>query len=372
MRSFVLGITGLLAAAGAGTGFFVGTNETAHINIWIPANYLARAAEVHGSTMGGQFKTERVSLSRTETALGSATGVASTPATYAAGYVVFHYSCIGLPNCTPTPVQSGREVCAPNPSGYGAACYLLQSTVTCFCGESVAVRAAWPGVNFNTRAHTVNYIEANSTGETVDNPAPISGGANAASSPVVQQSDLDVVRSSLTSQLKADLRSAFRVKSRGWRYVVDSEPSIQLSGDVNVGAHNATFHVTASGTLGATAFLDADAMSLIGRSLDGTVPSGYQLTGPPVVTGYAVHDSNSRGDVTVTGTATGYVITSVSTDALRARLRGLDPASARRLIQSAAPGSVIEIRVDPVPAPWLPMTADRISIVIVAGLVPTQ
>ncbi|MEA2655328.1 MAG: hypothetical protein QOI23_693, partial [Chloroflexota bacterium] len=80
-----------------------------------------------------------------------------------------------------------------------------------------------------------------------------------------------------------------------------------------------------------------------------------------------IQSSDPQGDVTVTGTASGYVIPTVSVNSLQSRLRGLDSDTARRLIETVAPGSVVEIRLAPAPAPWLPLTAGHITIVVVAA-----
>lgn len=371
MTRLVLAGIGLVAATGAATGFLFLSVEKASVRITVPARSVDASAVLHGATTGGQFKTERVEATRTETAQGSATGVAASPATYASGYVVFHYSCSN-PSCTPNPAQAGREVCALNPSGPGAKCWSLLTAVTCFCGESVPVQARWPGPQFNSGAHTVNYMEwMNSTGESVDNPAPISGAANATSSPVVQQSDLDAVTRPLTDQVTVDLRSAFPPRKGNIRYLVDGSPSLNVSSDATAGARTGTFHVTVSGSLGATAFDEGDARALLAEALADTVPRGYKLVGPPVITDLTIQDSDANGNVTVTGRATGRLTTKLDAEALRSKLRGLDFVTARRTIEAVAPGSAVEILGDPMMLPWLPLNTDRISVVVVAHAVPS-
>jgi hypothetical protein len=362
----------LVAAAGAGGAFgFLMFSETAAIRITTPESYVETKASVHGGLTGGQFKTDRLQVALTDSAQGAATGVARTAASYATGYVVFNpIYCMPSPTAyycpPPLPAKAGFEVCRMNPTG-GAWCYVLQSEVTCYCGQRVPVRARGPGSTFNAPANSVNTTGWISPYLTVDNPEPITGGTDATSSPVVQQSDLDAVRAAVSSQLTADLQSALQQKAQNLHFIADAAPALSASSDVKAGAYSATFQVTVSGTLGGTAFADADAKALIANALVGQVPAGYQLNGPAQVADYQVETADPQGNVTVTGRANGFVIPRVSVTSLQSKLRGLDPGAARRLIEIIAPGSAIEIRLAPAPAPWLPLKADHIRIVVVAA-----
>jgi hypothetical protein len=155
------------------------------------------------------------------------------------------------------------------------------------------------------------------------------------------------------------------VEAQGLRYVSDSVPAVVVSSNVVAGARSGTFQVTESGTLGATAFRDADAQRLMERALSDQVPDGFRLGTTPEISDYKIQDSNEQGDVTVTGKASGSLVAKFSIDSLRSNLRGLDIAAARQAIDSVAPGSLVEIRLAPVLAPWLPLNAGHISISIV-------
>src|SRR6266550_1230509 len=308
----------LLAAAGAGSAFgFLFFSETAAIRITTPDSYVETTAAVRGALTGGEFKTERLQVAMTESAKGSATGVAQTAATYATGYVVFNTSyCLPSNYCPPAPAKPGYEVCRVNPAG-GAWCYILQSGVTCYCGERVPVRARGPGSTFNAPANSVTYLGWANPFVTVTNPAPMTGGTDAWSSSVVQQSDIDAVRTALSSQLTADLQSALQQKARNLHYIADAAPALTLSLDVGAGSHNSTVQVTMSGTLGATAFTDADAKAVMANALVEGVPAGYRLKGPAQIVDYQIETSDPQGDVNITGTASGYMMPSVSVDSLR-------------------------------------------------------
>ena len=144
--------------------------------------------------------------------------------------------------------------------------------------------------------------------------------------------------------------------------IADGPPAITVTPSVASGARTATFQVTGSGTLSATVFRDSEAQAVIAKSIEGWVPGGFRLNAAPVVTDYQVENSNAKGDVTVTGKATGYLVVNLSVDALRLQLRGLSAGAARDAIEAAAPGSRVEIRMSPLSAPLLPFDTARISI----------
>jgi hypothetical protein len=152
--------------------------------------------------------------------------------------------------------------------------------------------------------------------------------------------------------------------------MVDS-PTIRTSSDFSAGGRSATFQMMASGSLTATAFADADARSVIAKMLDGEVPSGWRLIAPASIIDYALQAWTANGDVTITGSANGYVVRQVPTESLPMRLRGLNSHAAFEVIQDVARGSTVELRTAPMSAPWLPLNADHISVVVVPA-VPTN
>ena len=367
MRQLGLAAIVLVGAGGLLSGFSEAV-ESAAVKIGVPARYVQATPSAHGSIAGGQFRTQRLQVQLTESAAGSATGVARTAATYASGYVVFNHSCPSVnPTCPGAPTKPGYEVCYINPAG-GALCYVLQATISCFCGERVPVRARGPGSTFNIAPHSVTYLGWADPWVTVDNPDWITGGTDPTSSPVVQQSDLDAVRTTLAAQLTSDLDAALEAKAQTLHYMVDGAPTLSVSSDVNAGTHASSFQVTISGTLAATAFADADAMATLAGSMTAEVPPGYRLGAAPALIDYQVVDSNAQGEVTVRAKVVGLVLREISAQQLRSMLRGVTPGAAVEAIRSLAPGSNVEIRLSPVTAPLLPMNAGHITIdVVTAG-----
>lgn len=362
-----------IAAAGlAGSGFYLFRVESATVDITLPAWKLESLAEVHGATTGGQFRTRRAHVTLTSTVTGTATGsVLVGGGQFATGYVVLNHHCI-LPGmtCTVSGAPRGSLVCRspslPNPPTTISTCYVLQAAATCLCGESVPVRAQYSGSSSNTAANTINLAAWNEPyGAAVDvsNPAPITGGGDGTPVTAVSQADIDSASASARAQLSVDLQSALLVAGGGLVHLIlDGVPQMTVTSGAAPGARTKTFQVTATGTLGATEFLDSDAAAQIAKGIDKWVPNGYRLNGAPLVTDYQVLSADEQGNVTVDGKATDYLVPTLSLAALRSRLRGVSVAAARAMIETAAPGSQVDIRLRPGAVPLLPIDGARIYV----------
>lgn len=346
--------------------------ERATVTITPSTRYVDVSSTLHGALQGGDFETQRLQVTLTETMQGAASGAGMIPGRYAAGSVVFNHICapVGSPpyvHCSPTPpVAAGSVLYSAN----GLMSYVLLRTVSCFCGESVPVRAAKAGAIGNTGAATINLytnLLIRSGGfvpwESANNPSPIAGGIDGRSYPVVQQLDIDAVSATLRSRLTSDLESALRVKAGDLRVLAGS-PVIATSSDRDAGSAGPSFHVTASGSLTATAFADSDAQSRLALALVREIKPGWRLVGQPVISDYKLQASTPDGGVTVSGDAGGYEAQRVSTAGLSARLRGLDLHMALAEAHAAIPGSSVDVRTSPASVPWLPMNPAHIEVVV--------
>ena len=117
-------------------------------------------------------------------------------------------------------------------------------------------------------------------------------------------------------------------------------------------------------SLGATAFSDDEAQSLMKAALAAKVQRGQALTDGPILSSYEVRHVGPNGQLTLSGTSTALVIPDVSSQTLRAQIRGLSPAAARKSVESAGPGSKIEIKISPVALPWLPLIKEHITVTV--------
>jgi hypothetical protein len=202
------------------------------------------------------------------------------------------------------------------------------------------------------------------TNVTVTNPQPIAGGADATTGPVVQQTDLDRTQLALTAKVAQDLDAAIKAQAEGLGYLADGQPTLNVTSDHKVGDPVATFTMTMTGSLGATAFSLSKADALMRAALTQKVPKGYQLTADPIQTSYQADKPNANGDVTIKGSAVGVLIPNVTAEQLKARIKGLRVDTARHQLELLAPGTTVDMTVKPA-VPWLPVLQDHISLTIV-------
>jgi hypothetical protein len=100
-------------------------------------------------------------------------------------------------------------------------------------------------------------------------------------------------------------------------------------------------------------------------ALQAKIPPGQELTNDPVQIIYQSQQVAPNADVLVTAKADGFIIPKLSPQALSSQIRGLSPAEAAKSLQRAAPGSLVEIRISPSAAPFLPIIAGHISVTVI-------
>jgi hypothetical protein len=354
VRAYILSAVVALVAA-LGSLLYV---ETASVKLSVPPARLVANVTLTGGQTSGDLKTQRIQATVTETRTGSASIVLVAPS-FATGRVVF--SCT---RCSTTTIDAGTIV-----STAKGLLYATQSaaTVTRSHPATVAVQATSTGPSYNTASKTITVINDRSQFPSdlrVANNSAIKGGADVRTGQVIQQSDFDLVRNALATTVTAALVAALNTKTSQMTYAADAQPALNVTSDHKVGDQVGSFKVTMTGTLGATVFSDSDARSLILSAFRARIPAGQQLTADAVDITWQVQQSGPDGAVTVNGTAVGYFAPTVSTNALRTRLRGLTAADARKSIERAVPGSNVEIQISPIVVPFLPLIAEHITITV--------
>jgi hypothetical protein len=348
-----------LAAAALGSLVFM---ETATIKVSIPASKVAANRTITGGPTSGELATTRIQADVTDTLQGTVS-VPAAGGTAAQGTVEFYCS----PACSqPVVVDVHQDVCSP--------CFWTQSKITVPANSTahvpVAVVAAETGPAYNVAAHTIDRIGGLRFGQPnyptqlkVTNPQPTTGGATTTSTPAVQQSDLDSVRSLLSAQVRHDLDGVLKAQAGGLTYAEDGQPTLKVTSDHAVGDHVSTFTMTITGSLGATAFSEVQADSLMRATLDQKIPKGFQLTSDPIKTSYVVVGSGSSGVVTLRASAIGVMVPNVNAGELKARIRGMRVEAARQQLKELVNGTTVEISVKPA-VPWLPVIQDHINLTI--------
>jgi hypothetical protein len=280
-------------------------------------------------------------------------------ATYASGQAAFTCSPC---SSTTTPIPDGTTVSTAAGVHYSTSGQAEVSSS--HTSVTVAIKALLPGPHGNTAANTVTVIDKPITNVKVTNPQSIAGGADATTGQVVQQSDLDRVQLALTAKVAQDLDAALKAQAEGLGYLADGQPTLNVTSDHKVGDAAATFTMTMTGSLGATAFSLSEADALLRAALNQKVPKGYQLTADPIQTSYQADKPNANGDVTIKGSAVGVIVPNVTANELKARIKGMRVDTARHQLELLAPGTTVDITVKPA-VPWLPVLQDHISLTIV-------
>ena len=346
-RAYILSGAALLVAV-LGSLLFM---ETASVTLSVPPQKLVAGVTLTGGLASGDFRTSRIAASDTETQISSASNVV-IDGTYAAGRVVFtcRAQCFG-----PLTVPSGTLVTTSRSLGYATT---VAAVVTREKPATVAVRATAPGASWNTAPNTVTTI-VNASGELrVTNPAAIAGGTDV-------HSAMDSVHATLAAKVTVALDAALKGKAPQSRYVADGPPILNVVTDHKVGDQVASFTMTITGSTGATAYSDADALALLRAALAAKVPAGQSLTSDPVATSYTAQLTDLKGGMTLYGTTSGYLTPKLPIEDLKARIRGLSTAEARKSLERAVAGSTAEVRVSPSVALWLPLITQHISITVV-------
>jgi hypothetical protein len=342
--------------------------ETATVKLSVPPQKLGATATLSGCQTGGDLKTQHIDATASKSLGGTATTVFIEPK-FATGRVVFKYSC--KTNCATSrfAVSAGTLVTSAALLGYSTQAVAIVQPPT--WTTTVAVRATSPGAAWNTAKNTITAINDNPTPDLhVSNPAAIAGGTDGRSAQVIQQSDWDAVLNQLTPMVTDALDLALRDKVPDMSFINNGPPLMTVTGDHTIGDTTPTFTITMTGRVGATAFSNADAVRLIRSALDAKIPPGHELISDQVQITWQILQTSPNGDITVNGTALGFIAPKVSTDTLRARIRGLSAAEARKSLERAVPGSTVEIRVSPGLLPWLPLVAEHINLTVVVLPVP--
>jgi hypothetical protein len=290
---------------------------------------------------------------------GTASTVQTQP-TYATGKVVF--SCT-TPRCpSQLRLPAATLVATSKTLGYTT---VSPVTLTRARSATVDVRATAPGAAWNTGPNTITEIynaEQYPIDLHVTNPASVDGALNSRAIQVILQSDVDALNTQLSVKATNALNAALRAKALQMSYAAIGLPVMAATTDRRVGDLAPFFTMTMTGSLGATAFSDDEAQSLMKAALVAKVPRGQALTDGPIISSYEVRHVGPNGQLTLSGTSTALVIPDVSSQTLRTQIRGLSPAAARKSLEGAAPGSKIEIQISPVELPLLPLIKEHITV----------
>jgi hypothetical protein len=318
-------------------------------------------------TGGTQFATDTVQASQSVSLPGTPTGQKQIPAVKASGQVTFtSTSNCNSDNCSFT-VPAGTQVSTSDGKVY----VTDQDVRVTSQGKSVGVTALVPGAASNTDAGTVTTIGTNGFNggllnllASVTNPQAITGGADARTATIIQQSDIDSVRDAYAKDAIGQVQDQLNSKAQGKKLVlVGNGVTATATADHKAGDEvgGFTVSVTVSGT--GVVFDDSTVKKLIKEALQRKLPSGTELTNKLNIT-YDAGTATADGNVTLTGHASGFYVPVYLQSAIRAHLKGMSPDKAHAFLQSLP--NVVDARVvqSPFGLPWLPFFSSRITLVI--------
>lgn len=349
---YVAGAAAVLVLAGASISYA----ETASVHITVPPQRIETHITVNLANAPG-LTTRRIESHVTDIAQGAATGTTTIAPAYATGSVRLRDACSvapPLPYTLPagTVVWTNRNVR-----------FLTQSPVTftaCNQTQPVGIHAVAPGSAGNQPPGAIIWIQNGPLAFNVVNDQATTGGVDGGPAAVVQQSDIDAVRTSLTTRVTNDLNALMSSDAAGMNYAVEGQPTMQITSDHSAGDQASSFTVTMTGTLVGYTLSYQDGEAIIRGAMQPIVWPGYELADRIDASWTTVQGSGA----TVSADAVGYAVPKLSAANLRSQLAGLPMSAADWRIRHQFPGSSVEIRSTPLQLPWLPVRSENINVTL--------
>jgi len=314
-----------------------------------------------GTTAGSSdhFATQSVHASQSQTLPGAPTGQKQIDAAKASGNVTFTVSCFlcteNLPKGLIVKTDAGKK-------------FATQRGVTIVGpagNATVGVTAVTAGADGNADAGTITNIEGNNDDNVrVNNSQPVTGGADARTATVIQQSDIDGMRDIFAKDAVPQVTDQLKSKAQGQTVVmVGNGVQATAKSDHKVGEEVSGFTVTITVEGYGVAFDEKTVKQMLKSGLQHKLQSGTQLTSDVKLT-YDAIDATTDGHVTLNGHASGFSIPVFLENNIRGHLKGLSPSQAHAFLQSLP--NVLDARItqSPFGLPWLPLFSSRISLKI--------
>jgi hypothetical protein len=307
------------------------------------------------------FATVAVHASQSQTFPGTPTGQNPVAATASHGTVTFTHTCFPF-QCEDTVPQGWIVKTATGKK------YATQKAVKMIgSGQaSVDVVAVTAGADGNTDARTITRIEGDPDGLSVTNANATSGGADARTATVIQQSDIDSIRDVYAKDAVPQVTDQLTGKAQGQKLVlVGSGVQTTATADHKVGEEVNGFTITIKVAGDGVAFDEKAVQAMLKGFLQRKVPQGSQLTNNGTTLKYdPPTDATADGHVTLNGHVSGFYTPIFLEPAIRSHLKGMSPTKGRAFLQSLQ--NVVDARVtqSPFGLPWLPLFSSRITLKI--------
>jgi hypothetical protein len=215
---------------------------------------------------------------------------------------------------------------------------------------------------------TIRYINNNNPDDllSVNNGQAITGGADARTATVIQQSDIDSIKDVYAKDALPRVTDQLNGKAQGKKLVlVGNGVQATAKADHAVGEEVGGFTLAIKVTGDGVAFDEKTVQQMLKGFLQRKVPQGSQLTTDGTAIKYdAPTDATADGHITLNGHLSGFYTPVFIETAIRSHLKGMSPSKGRAFLQTLP--NVVDARVtqSPFGLPWLPFFSSRITLKI--------
>ena len=312
------------------------------------------------SASGNQFATQAIHAEDSQTLPGVPTGQKQIPEAVATGSVKFSLSCF---LCQET-VPKGWIVETADASKR----YATQKSVTMLGpmgSATVAIVAVKGGPDGNTDKGTIVKIQGNTDDNLgVTNPDPTTGGTDARTATIIQDSDINSIRDAYSRDAIPKVTDQMNSKAQGQKLIlVGKGVQASVTSDHKAGEEVNGFTATVKVAGDGVAFDEKVVKQMLKAALERKISQGSQLTSNGTFT-YEAIDAATDGHITLNGHASGFYTPVFIQSNIRGHLKGMSPAKAHAFLQSLP--NVVDARVtqSPYGLPWLPLFSSRITLKI--------
>jgi hypothetical protein len=313
------------------------------------------------------FATQAIHAEESQNLPGTPTGQKPIDAAKATGQVTFKASCSGF-ICS-IPIRSGTDVSTGSGKHYVTTKSVnVQSTLVSQGSVDAPVAAVQAGLAGNTEVDTIRYINNNNPDDllSVNNGQAITGGADARTATVIQQSDIDSIKDVYAKDALPRVTDQLNGKAQGKKLVlVGNGVQATAKADHAVGEEVGGFTLAIKVTGDGVAFDEKTVQQMLKGFLQRKVPQGSQLTTDGTAIKYdAPTDATADGHITLNGHLSGFYTPVFIETAIRSHLKGMSPSKGRAFLQTLP--NVVDARVtqSPFGLPWLPFFSSRITLKI--------
>ena len=308
------------------------------------------------------FTTQAIHAEESQNLPGTPTGQKQVAAVPSTGEVVITSKCVF---CLGQDVKKGLIVYTDSGKRYATQA-VAHIGIGYNAQATVPIAAVTGGLDGNVAEHLITNIENGDADLRVDNPKPTSGGADARTATVIQQSDIDSIKDVYAKDAVPRVTDQLNGKAQGRKLVlVGNGVQATAKADHAVGEEVGGFTLAIKVTGDGVAFDEKTVQQMLKGFLQRKVPQGSQLmTGGTSVAYDPPTDAAADGHITLNGHVSGFYAPVFLETAIRGHLKGMSPTKGRAFLQTLP--NVVDARVtqSPFGLPWLPFFSSRITLKI--------